>query len=193
MAEVVTLPKLGFDMTEGTFVNWVKKAGDSVKGGDVIAEIESDKATIEVESTASGTLLKTLVQPGQMVQVGAPIAEISAEGGEVANVDKAGPAKAETKEPKESKEAPKEAPKEAQSAKAPAQATPNGSNKDNAPAPTGVSQGEEFPGGAKASPIARRIAEEKGIDLRQIQGTGPNGRMTQVDVENFKAPAAPVS
>src|SRR5712691_11605975 len=178
MAEVVTLPKLGFDMTEGTFVNWVKKPGDSVKAGDVIAEIESDKATIEVESTASGTLLKTLVQPGQMVQVGAPIAEISAEGGEVANVDKAGPAKAETKEAKESKEAPKEAakeaPKEAQPAKAPAQATPNGSNKDNAPAPTGVSQGEEFPGGAKASPIARRIAEEKGIDLRQVQGSGPN-------------------
>src|SRR5262249_39917845 len=172
MAEVVTLPKLGFDMTEGTFVNWIKKPGDSVKAGDVIAEIESDKATIEVESTASGTLLKTLVQPGQVVPVGAPIAEISAEGGEGANIDKAGPAKAETKEAKE-----------AQPAKAPepAQTTRNGSNRDNvaAPAPTGASQGAEFPGGVKASPIARRIAEEKGIDLRQVQGSGPNGRITK--------------
>src|SRR5262249_39670003 len=162
MAEVVTLPKLGFDMTEGTFVNWLKKPGDSVKAGDVIAEIESDKATIEVESTASGTLLKTLVQPGQVVPVGAPIAEISAEGGEVANVNKAGPAKAEPEA--------KEAPKEAQPAKAPepAQTTRNGSNRENAaPASIGTSQGEEFPGGVKASPIARRIADEKGIDLRQ--------------------------
>src|SRR5438034_528366 len=91
------MPKLGFDMTEGTFVNWVKKPGDPVKVGDVIAEIESDKATIEIESTASGTLLKTLVDVGQVVPVGAPIAEVSAEGAEAADVSKAGPAKAEAK------------------------------------------------------------------------------------------------
>src|SRR5712692_10345276 len=91
------MPKLGFDMTEGTFVNWVKKPGDPVKVGDVIAEIESDKATIEIESTASGTLLKTLVDVGQVVPVGAPIAEVSAGGAEAADASKAGPAKAEAK------------------------------------------------------------------------------------------------
>ena len=70
MADVITMPKLGLDMTEGTFVNWLKKAGDSVKAGDVIAEIESDKATIEIESTATGVILETLVNAGDTVPVG---------------------------------------------------------------------------------------------------------------------------
>src|SRR5690349_20914816 len=80
MAETITLPKLGFDMREGTFLNWVKKVGDSVNKGDVIAEIESDKATIEVESTSSGVLLQTIVNAGDVVPVGAPIAVIGAAG-----------------------------------------------------------------------------------------------------------------
>src|SRR5215475_8170036 len=80
MPETIVMPKLGLDMTEGTFVNWVKKVGDPVKSGDVLAEIESDKATIEIESTASGVLTKTLVDVGAVVPVGAPIAEVSAEG-----------------------------------------------------------------------------------------------------------------
>ena len=67
MAETITMPKLGLDMTEGTFVNWVKKVGEQVKAGDVLAEIESDKATIEIESTASGVLTKQLVKVGEVI------------------------------------------------------------------------------------------------------------------------------
>src|SRR5258706_2710540 len=179
MPETIVMPKLGLDMTEGTFVNWVKKVGDPVKSGDVLAEIESDKATIEIESTASGVLTKTLVDVGAVVPVGAPIAEVSAEGAEAASedVNKTGPAKAEVKEP--------------------APAASNGHGKEPAVAAPQAqpSTGEEFPGGVKASPIARRIADEKGIDLRQVQGTGPGGRIQKSDVEGFKPsqtpPAAP--
>ncbi len=179
MPETIVMPKLGLDMTEGTFVNWVKKVGDPVKSGDVLAEIESDKATIEIESTASGVLTKTLVDVGAVVPVGAPIAEVSAEGAEAASedVNKTGPAKAEVKEP--------------------APAASNGHGKEPAAAAPQAqpSTGEEFPGGVKASPIARRIADEKGIDLRQVQGTGPGGRIQKSDVESFKPsqtpPAAP--
>jgi len=184
MPETIVMPKLGLDMTEGTFVNWIKKVGDPVKSGDVLAEIESDKATIEIESTASGVLTKTLVDVGAVVPVGAPIAEISAEGAEAAaeDVNKTGPAKAEVKE-----SAPAAAPAKQEAAPA-----SNGHGKPQAPAQP--STGNEFPGGAKASPVARRVAEEKGIDLRQVQGTGPGGRITKTDVENFKpskaAPAA---
>jgi pyruvate dehydrogenase E2 component (dihydrolipoamide acetyltransferase) len=178
MAETITLPKLGLDMTEGTFVNWVKKEGDQVKSGDVVAEIESDKATIEIESTASGVLTKQLVKVGDVVPVGAAIAEIGAEGAETGPVNKgATPAQADVK------------------AAAPAPATngaANGAtNGKAAPVAPSTSVGEEFPAGAKASPLARRVAEEKGIDLRQVQGTGPGGRITKADVEGFKPGAAP--
>src|SRR5258706_8976887 len=104
MPETIVMPKLGLDMTEGTFVNWVKKVGDPVKSGDVLAEIESDKATIEIESTATGVLTKTLVDVGQVVPVGAAIAEISAEGSAAASspassdAAKVAPAKPEVKE-----------------------------------------------------------------------------------------------
>src|SRR5260221_7156591 len=180
MAEVVTLPKLGLDMTEGTFVNWVKKVGDSVKSGEVLAEIESDKATIEIESTASGVLTKTLVDVGQVVPVGAAIAEISAEGAAAASSD-APKATSATPEVKEA-------------AAAPANGKGgNGSNGSKVPvaAPATVSTGEEFPGGVKASPLARKVAEEKGLDIGQVQGTGPGGRITKSDVEGFKPGAAP--
>jgi pyruvate dehydrogenase E2 component (dihydrolipoamide acetyltransferase) len=183
MAEVVKLPKLGLDMQEGTFVNWVKKVGDTVKAGDVLAEIESDKATIEVESTASGVLLETLVDVGQVVPVGAPIAKIGEEGPATDSI------KAESRpeqKPEQNAEQPASAP-----AVTPRPAAPQGNGKAAAPAV----QDEDLPGGIKASPIARRIAEERGIDLRQVQGTGPGGRIVKSDVESFQPtaqPAAPV-
>jgi len=174
MAETISLPKLGFDMTEGTFLNWVKHVGDPVKTGDVIAEVEADKATIEVESTASGVLLQTLVNTGQVVPVGAPIAMI----GE-ANEKAAAPAAATA---------------------APAPATEKKAEKKSAPVTNGAAvapaetvthtNGDEFPGGVKASPVARKIAQAKGIDLHLVHGTGPGGRIQKSDVESFVAPAA---
>jgi pyruvate dehydrogenase E2 component (dihydrolipoamide acetyltransferase) len=160
MAETVTLPKLGFDMREGTFLNWVKKVGEQVNKGEVLAEIESDKATIEVESPFSGVLLSTLVKEGDVVPVDAPIATIGAAGESAA----AAPA-------------PVAAPQTQAQPAAPAPAQP-------------ADPDEEFlPDGVRASPVARRMAEERKIDLRQVRGTGPNGRITKQDVENFKAPA----
>jgi pyruvate dehydrogenase E2 component (dihydrolipoamide acetyltransferase) len=176
MAEVVKLPKLGLDMQEGTFVNWVKKVGDTVKAGDVLAEIESDKATIEVESTVSGVLLETLVDVGQVVPVGAPIARIGVEGAETESLKAEAPARQEQR-PEQKAEQP-----------APP-AAPQGNGKAAAPA----AQDEDLPGGVRASPIARRIAEERGIDLRQVQGTGPGGRIVKSDVESFQPTARPAA
>ncbi|MBX3084178.1 MAG: 2-oxo acid dehydrogenase subunit E2 [Anaerolineae bacterium] len=175
MAEVVSLPALGAGITEGTFLNWVKNIGDTVKAGEVIAEIESDKATIEVESTNSGTITKQLVKPGDMVPVGAPIAEVGA-GGEAT-----APAPAES------------APAPVASAPAAPSVAANGSSKPAAPAPVApsTSVGTEFPDGVKATPVARNIAEEKGINLKEVQGTGPGGRITKADVENYQPSAAP--
>lgn len=168
MSELVKLPELGSGMTEGTFVNWVKNVGDAVKVGEVIAEIESDKATLEVESSVGGVILEHLVQPGQTVPVNSPIAKIGAA--------------AEASAP-----APASAPAAAPVVVAPTSAPANGK-----PAPTPVastSLGEDYPNGVKASPVARAIAEQRGIDLRNVQGTGPGGRIVKADVENY-APAA---
>jgi pyruvate dehydrogenase E2 component (dihydrolipoamide acetyltransferase) len=188
MADTITMPKLGFDMKEGTLVRWVKKENDSVNVGDVIAEIETDKATVEVEAYASGILRKWLVGENTVVEVGAPIAIIGTadepiEGGGSAPAPKAA--------------APAEAPKESAPAKevsAPAAATAKAENGHTATAPV---SDEGYPGGVKASPVARRMAEEKGINLAQVAGSGPGGRIVKRDVEGFapgtEAPAAPIT
>lgn len=174
MSEVVTLPKLGMDMQEGTFINWVKNVGDTVKAGEVLAEVESDKATIEIESTASGTLLETLVQAGQTVTVGAPIARVGEAG------SKPEPKKESSANGSEAKPAPK--PTLVVSVAAPATDSQRESSAE--------SQDEHAPGGVKASPVARKIAEEKHIDLNQVHGSGPGGRIVKSDVESFQPTAA---
>jgi pyruvate dehydrogenase E2 component (dihydrolipoamide acetyltransferase) len=174
VAEQIIMPKLGFDMAEGTLVDWRVKIGDAINKGDVVAEIETDKATIEIEATVGGTLLQFMAQPGDVVAVGAPIATVGAPGEKVATGGNGG----------------------APSAKAPAAAeapAPTPASKA-APAPA-AEESAEFPGGVKASPVARRLAEEKGIDLQRVRGSGPGGRITKKDVEEFpvsEAPAAPV-
>jgi pyruvate dehydrogenase E2 component (dihydrolipoamide acetyltransferase) len=175
MAEIVKLPKLGLNMQEGTFVNWVKKVGDPVKTGEVLAEIESDKATIEIESTANGVLLKTLVDVGQTVPVGAPIAEIGVEGTETTSAAKA-----------EQKEAPKQPAEVTQPAARTMPAKENGKSVVPAPAAVASENGGNLPGGVKASPVARKMAEERGIDLRLVKGTGPGGRIGKSDVESYQ-------
>jgi pyruvate dehydrogenase E2 component (dihydrolipoamide acetyltransferase) len=172
MSDVVTLPALGAGMTEGTFLNWTKKVGEAVKNGEIIAEIESDKATIEVESSASGVLEEYLVKVGDTVLVGAPIAKVGAGGGTAPAVA-AAPAPAVAAAPS----APSSTPSAATNGK---------------PLPS-ASLGAEFPGGVKATPVARNIAEEKGIDLAQVHGSGPGGRIVKADVENYTPSAAPVA
>lgn len=173
MAEIVNMPKLGFDMQEGMLVRWVKTVGDPVSEGDVIAEIETDKATVEVEAYAKGTVLKLLVEENTVVGVGEAIAVIGAEGEDVSDIS--GDAAPAAKAP----------PEEEPEAEKPTPSVQTESSDD----------GAGYPGGVKASPVARRMAEERGIDLKRVSGTGPGGRIVKRDVEGFtpgeEAPAAP--
>lgn len=192
MAETLTMPKLGFDMAEGTLVNWTKAVGDTINKGDVIAEIETDKATIEIEAQHGGTLLQFLAEPGEVVAVGAPIAYVGAEG-EQPPAEGAAPAPAEKAAPAPAEKAEAAPPPSAEEAEAvAAPVTPA--------EPLAPSGGDGAAAGVlKASPIARRIADERGIDLRQVQGTGPGGRIVKRDVEDYQpgaaapAPAAPAA
>lgn len=179
MADILNMPKLGFDMEEGTLVRWVKGLGESINKGDVIAEIETDKATVEVEAHMGGTILKFLAEEDSIVEVGAPIAVIGEAGEDVSNMDGSGaPA---TEAPAPSATAPA----------APAPTTPTAT----APASTNGASADGLPDGVKASPLARRMAREKGINLGQVAGSGPGGRVTKRDIEGFTpgvdAPAAP--
>ena len=171
MISEVTMPSMGADMTEGTIVKWLKAEGDQIGRGDKLAEVETDKTVVEMEAYAEGLLRKIVVSEGSLVQVGAVIAFIGDADDDIPEVATAAPAA----------EAAPEAP-----AATPAPAAPTPAPEpvqQAAPAPVAVpaSQG----GRIKASPIARKIAEEKGVDIAAITGTGPGGRITKSDVENF--------
>ncbi|HNS36774.1 MAG TPA: dihydrolipoamide acetyltransferase family protein [Anaerolineaceae bacterium] len=168
MADTVSMPKLGFDMAEGTLVRWVKAEGEAINKGDVLAEIETDKATVEVESGFGGVVARHLVAQGSIVPVGAPIAIIAAPGETVTD---AAPAAAPAEKP----------------AAAPAAAS------TSAPAPA-VEAPSAVGGRVKASPLARRMAAERGLALEGLRGTGPGGRIVKRDVEAAAQtpPPAPV-
>ena len=158
MAETINMPKLGFDMAEGVLVRWVKQVGENINKGDVLAEIETDKATVEVESPASGVVLQLIVDQGTSVPVNAPIA-IVGEAGEKVDAPAAAP-KPEAKS--EEKPAAQTAP------------TPAATTQASTPAESGP---------VKASPLARKVAKDNGVDLATVQGTGPGGRVVRKDVE----------
>ncbi len=167
MAETITMPKLGFDMAEGTLIRWVKKEGEEVNKGDVLAEIETDKATVEVESTASGVVRKLLVDEGAVVPINTPIAMVG------------------TKD--EKIEVP---------AAAPAGAKPEVKEAAAPPIPQPVpSQQTAMNEPPKVSPLAKRLAREQNVDLGRIQGSGPGGRIVRRDIETAlqhpRVPAAP--
>jgi pyruvate dehydrogenase E2 component (dihydrolipoamide acetyltransferase) len=176
MAINILMPALSPTMTEGTLARWLKKQGESVKAGDVIAEIETDKATMEVEAVDEGVLGKILVADGtEGVKVNAPIAILVQEGEAVP--DSAGAAPAPAPAAAAAPEAAKVAEQDAQAPKASA----------SAPAANGHDTGERI----FASPLAKRVATEMGVDLKAVTGTGPNGRIVRADVEAAKsAPAA---
>jgi len=161
MAETINMPKLGFDMAEGLLVRWVKQVGENINKGDVLAEIETDKATVEVESSASGVVLQLIVDQGTMVPVNAPIAVIGAAGEKVDAAPAATAQKAEAK----ADEKPASTP---QPTAAPVAQT-------SAPAASGP---------VKASPLAKKIAKDNNVNLASLQGTGPGGRVVRKDVES---------
>ncbi len=170
MATYIEMPKLADTMTEGTLVKWRKEEGESVKVGDVLAEVETDKATMEMEAFDAGVLHKHLVAAGQKVPVGTSIALLLGKG-EAAPTGDAPPA-----------------PKAAAPAAAPAASAPTAAAGTHAPAASGER--------VKASPLAKKIAAEKGVSLAGLAGSGPGGRIVAKDVESrspSSAPSAPKS
>ena len=164
MATNVVMPQMGYDMREGTVVRWYKQEGETVDRGEVIADIETDKATVEFEAYTGGVLGRIVAEAGVAVPVGELIAIITEPGESVPEVA-----------------APAASPAPAAPAPVPVAAEP-----EPPAAPAAASDG-----GVRASPIARRLARERGIDLSLVIGTGPNGRITERDVENYQAtPAA---
>jgi len=170
------MPALSPTMEEGTLAKWLVKEGDKVNSGDILAEIETDKATMEFEAVDEGTVAKILVPEGaEGVKVGQPIALLAGEGEDVSKA----PAAPKADAPAPAAPAPAPAPKADEtpkSAPAPAAAAPQTPSK---------AAGDRI----KASPLARRIAEEKGVDLSSVQGSGPGGRIVKADIEQAPAGA----
>jgi pyruvate dehydrogenase E2 component (dihydrolipoamide acetyltransferase) len=178
MAEYIVMPKLGFDMREGVLNNWLKKIGDEVTQGEIVAEIESDKATLELEAQVGGVLLGLLAEAGDVVPVGANLAIVGEAGEDISTmVSEAGQEEATGE--KEARAVPEAAVSEKSAPAAP-------------PATAGAAVSSEFPGGIKATPVARRVARELGVDLRMVNGSGPDGRIRRADVESY-TPARPPS
>ena len=170
MATDVIMPQMGFDMEEGTVVRWLKGEGEEVNRGEPIVEVETDKATVEVEAFASGILRRIVVAEGTKVPVGQMIGIIASADEELPAVETPVPAPLAADKPATVKASPAS---EVKAEKSP---------------------GEEKPGERLLiSPLARRIAEEKGIDLAQVKGTGPKGRITKEDVLAFTAEAPAIA
>lgn len=215
MATEVKMPKLGIDMVEGSIARWLKNEGDSVKKEEPIAEVETDKSTVEMTSPADGILLKIAVPPEEIVPVGAVLAYVGSQGEGVPDSNGGGastaatpaesaPAAArngdsgaapttgeagESVSANESQQASEgEAPTPSPEAKAEAAPTPQAAPSGAPTTQTSSASAAEI----KASPVARRLAGEKGLDLTSIQGTGPGGRIVARDVESFQ-PSAPAA
>jgi pyruvate dehydrogenase E2 component (dihydrolipoamide acetyltransferase) len=166
MATIVTMPKLGFDMAEGTLVRWVRGIGETVQKGEVLAEIETDKATVEVEAVESGVVRKHLVQEGVAVPIGTPIAVIGTADEPIDDVAVPTP-----------------------TASRPAVGAERESSAPARPQP--IEAAGALPSGLRASPLARRMASEASLDLRAVTGSGPGGRVTKTDVAAaLRQPAA---
>ncbi len=196
MSIEIKMPALSPTMEEGTLAKWLVKEGDVVKSGDLMAEIETDKATMEFEAVDEGTIVKVLVAEGtDNVKVGTVIAILAEEGEDASSISaKSETGKSETPVPaaKESEPKPDATdPNDTGSESKPVerteeQAEDHGRPADAAPAPA-PSSGDRV----KASPLARRLAADKGVDLGGVTGSGPNGRIVKADIDGAKAGAAP--
>jgi len=190
MAEKVLMLALSPTMERGTVLKWRKKEGDRVASGDVLCEVETDKATMEYESVNEGTLLKLLVPEGKDTKVGEPIAIVGEQGEDISGMLKevaAGLLSAAA----EDVAAPTGGPGETAPALRNAAATSavgappitTGSPIADSPPMAAAPAGERLPGGVKASPLARGLAGTRGIDIRTVRGSGTDGRVVKRDVE----------
>ena len=176
MATLIEMPKLSDTMTVGTLVNWLKKEGDPVANGDMIAEVETDKATMEVECFEDGVLIKQYCKEGEEVPVG----------GAIAAIGEAGEAAPAVESPAENTSSEPTTPEPAQPETTSTPAEPVVEATVSAPAEVVATASSTSGDRLKASPLARKIAESKGIDLSQIKGSGPNGRIVKADLEAIK-------
>ncbi|MCY4577840.1 MAG: dihydrolipoamide acetyltransferase family protein [Chloroflexi bacterium] len=189
MATELTMPQMGYDMQEGTVLRWLKGEGDAVANGEPIAEIETDKAVVEFESYADGVLHRIIVPAGTTVPVGEPIAVVGAQDDYIVAADEPDDDIADDS-PDEGEAESGNEPESAQSAAIPMppassapveeEPSPEPVQEDEQPAPPSIP--------LRASPIARRIAEERGIDISKVQGTGPGGRIVKDDVLSYEEP-----
>jgi len=185
MANIIEMPKLSDTMTVGTLIKWLKKEGDAVKTGDMLAEVETDKATMELESFFDGTLIAVFVKAGSQVPLGAALCAIGNPGEKVDAPAGSAPAAAASPAPAA---APAPAPAPV-AAPAPApEPVPQA-----APAPTPAPKAAAAPQGGriKISPLARKLAAEKGISIEGLAGSGPGGRIVRADVLSAPASGAP--
>ena len=191
MSIEIKMPALSPTMEEGTLAKWLVKEGDQVKSGDIMAEIETDKATMEFEAVDEGTIARILVAEGtDGVKVGTAIAILAEDGEDAGSVE--APTKSETPEPTDP---------EFKGRPDPTDPNAKGNEGDAAPRTEASAEDHGRPDDAgaepasgdrvKASPLARRIAAEKGVDLSGVSGSGPNGRIVKADVEGAKPGAAP--
>jgi pyruvate dehydrogenase E2 component (dihydrolipoamide acetyltransferase) len=173
MATYIEMPKLADTMMEGTLVKWRKKEGDAIAAGDVVAEVETDKATMEVESFEDGILAKYLVEPGTKVPILTRMALVLQKG---------------EKAPEPGSDAPAPAPAaKAEGEAKPAPAPSGGAQKAAGGAPAAAAGGPRDGERVKSSPLARKIAKEKGVSLAGVSGSGPGGRVVARDVEGAQA------
>ncbi|RKS44912.1 pyruvate dehydrogenase E2 component (dihydrolipoamide acetyltransferase) [Gillisia mitskevichiae] len=174
--EVINMPRLSDTMEEGTVASWLKKEGDTVEEGDILAEIETDKATMEFESFYSGTLLKIGVQEGETVKVDTLLAIIGPKGTDVSGIGSGKSEAKSTNSKEENNSQDEDSSNEASEEKSEVNTT-------------------EAKDGSRifASPLAKKIAEDKGVDLADVKGSGENGRIVKKDVESFQVSAKPAA
>lgn len=180
MAIKIEMPKLSDTMEEGVIAAWNVKEGDQVEAGDIIAEVETDKATMEVEAFDEGTVLKILVDEGDAVPLGGLMAVLGEEGEDISEIleDAGGDSGAPDKKDEDTEDAGSKESEESETPSAPKSESSSGSSSSD-------------DGRIKASPLARNMAEDKGIDLARVDGSGPGGRIIKVDIENYKEEAQP--
>lgn len=177
--EIITMPRLSDTMEEGTVATWLKQVGDTVKEGDILAEIETDKATMEFESFYEGTLLKIGLQEGETAKVDALLAIIGPAGTDLSAINFDQKTEAKSEKSKENASEPKEAVKVEEKAETTAAPVTNHSI-DTVHEADATHGGRVF-----ASPLAKKLAADKGINIAQVPGSGENGRIVKKDVENF--------
>lgn len=185
MAEIIRMPKMSDTMTEGVIVAWNKKVGDTVAPGDILAEVETDKATMELENYVKGTLLHIGIEAGAAVPVDAVIAIVGEKGEDIKALLSEAPKAAAPATDKKAEAAAPES--EAPATEVPAPQV----SKSSIPAPAPVSEGHD--GRVKASPLAKKLAEDKGIDISLVQGSGDFGRIVKRDIENYTPGAVAAS